>query len=111
MFDRLAALARSSLGDAAFTAAWETGRALSFEDALALARAEAAETGTPADDLTVREIEVLRLVAAGLPNREIAAQLGISQRTASNHIAAIFAKLDVHTRQAAVQAATRLGLA
>jgi non-specific serine/threonine protein kinase len=110
MFDRFVALARSGLGDEEFTADWERGRALSFEDALLLARAEAAETKTPVDEFTDREIDVLRLVASGLSNREIGFRLGISPRTVANHLGAIYLKLDVHTRQATLLTAIRLGL-
>lgn len=52
-------------------------------------------------DLTLREIEVLRLVAAGRTNREIAAQLAISQHTVGRHLNNIFTKLDVNSRAAA----------
>jgi DNA-binding CsgD family transcriptional regulator len=57
----------------------------------------------PADDqgLTVREIEVLRLVAAGKTNREIASALVISERTVARHLQNIYAKLRVSSRTAA----------
>jgi DNA-binding CsgD family transcriptional regulator/tetratricopeptide (TPR) repeat protein len=57
----------------------------------------------PADDrgLTGRELEVLRLVAAGKTNREIASQLVISDRTVARHLQNIFAKLRVSSRTAA----------
>ena len=48
--------------------------------------------------LTARELDVVRLIVAGKTNREIAPQLSISTRTVENHIAAIFAKLNVHSR-------------
>jgi DNA-binding CsgD family transcriptional regulator len=51
--------------------------------------------------LSVREAEVLRLVAAGLTNRAIADSLTISERTVDRHVSNIFAKLDVSTRAAA----------
>ncbi len=51
--------------------------------------------------LTEREIEVLRLVAGGKTNREIAAELVISERTVDRHVSNIFTKLDVSTRAAA----------
>jgi DNA-binding NarL/FixJ family response regulator len=60
--------------------------------------------------LTRRETQVLRLMAAGLSNTEIAARLVLSGRTVDNHVAAILRKLGVPTRgQAAAQAET-LGL-
>lgn len=53
--------------------------------------------------LTRREIEVLKAIAAGLLNKEIATNLGISERTVKNHISNIFKKIDVADRtQAAV---------
>ena len=53
--------------------------------------------------LTKREIEVLKDIAAGLLNKEIATNLGISERTVKNHISNIFKKIDVADRtQAAV---------
>ena len=71
----------------------------------------AAAAGSPAGvGLTRREAEVLRLLAAGRTDREIAAALFISHRTAQGHVARLFAKLGVSTRAAAVAAALRAGL-
>ena len=65
-----------------------------------------------ADDpgLTSRELEVLRLVAAGQSNREIAAALVISPKTASVHVSNILAKLGAATRTEAAVKAHELGL-
>ncbi len=60
--------------------------------------------------LTPRETEVLRLVAAGQSNRQIAEQLFISAKTASVHVSNILAKLDVDGRDAAAATAHRLRL-
>jgi DNA-binding NarL/FixJ family response regulator len=60
--------------------------------------------------LTAREADVLRALADGLTNREIAARLFISQKTVSAHLAHIFAKLDVHTRVEAAGRARTLGV-
>ena len=60
--------------------------------------------------LTVREREVLALVADGLPNREIAAALGISEHTAKFHVNGVMAKLSAGTRTEAVVEAVRRGL-
>jgi len=58
--------------------------------------------------LTRRETEVLRLLAAGLSNTEIAARLVLSGRTVDNHVAAILRKLGVRTRSEARAQAERL---
>ena len=55
-----------------------------------------------ADDLSERELEVLKLLAEGLHNRELAAQLGISTRTVDRHCDNIYAKLGVGSRTEAV---------
>jgi DNA-binding NarL/FixJ family response regulator len=66
----------------------------------------------PADpargSLTSREVEILRLLAAGMTNPAIAAELFLSVRTVENHVAHILAKLGVRTRTAAVVAAAGL---
>jgi ATP/maltotriose-dependent transcriptional regulator MalT len=70
--------------------------------------------GEPAPEtlgLTKREAEVLRLVAAGRSNRDIAAELFISAKTASVHVSNILAKLGVRTRVEAAAIAYRSGLA
>jgi DNA-binding CsgD family transcriptional regulator len=63
------------------------------------------------DGLTAREVEVLRLVAAGLTNREIAGRLVLSVRTVENHIASIFNRIGVDGRAAATAYAVRHDLA
>jgi DNA-binding NarL/FixJ family response regulator len=55
----------------------------------------------PPGGLTPREVEVLRLVAAGQSNREVAAALVISEKTAARHVANIYAKLGISSRSAA----------
>jgi DNA-binding CsgD family transcriptional regulator len=60
--------------------------------------------------LTLRELEVLRLVAAGRSNRDIAADLFISPKTASVHVSNMLGKLGVASRGEAAAAAYRLGL-
>ncbi len=67
----------------------------------------------PDDDgvgLTTREEEVLRLLADGLTNREIAGRLFISQKTVAAHMAHIYDKLDVHSRVEAAGRAQQLGV-
>lgn len=62
-----------------------------------------------AEPLTVREIEVLQMLAAGLSNKAIAARLRISANTAKFHVAQILAKLGVSSRAEAVSVAIRRG--
>ncbi|HEX5503406.1 MAG TPA: AAA family ATPase [Thermomicrobiales bacterium] len=59
--------------------------------------------------LTAREAEVLRLVAQGLTNAAVAAQLGLSRRTVDHHLQAIYGRLGVTSRTAAVHVATECG--
>ena len=61
----------------------------------------------PAPALTARELEVLRLVARGMTNREIADELYISENTVKNHVRNILEKLHLHTRMEAVIYAVR----
>ena len=56
----------------------------------------------PAEVLTERELEIATLVALGRPNKQIAAQLQISEWTVSTHLRRIFAKLSVRSRAAMV---------
>ena len=72
------------------------------------ARLDGAEDGDSA--LTRRELSVLRLVAHGLGNKEIASELGISTHTVKYHLASLLAKLGVHTRTEAVTIGLRKGL-
>jgi DNA-binding NarL/FixJ family response regulator len=61
-------------------------------------------------ELTAREIQVLRLVAAGLPSKQIGTELGISETTVKSHLKDIFARLHVANRAEAATKALRLGL-
>jgi two-component system NarL family response regulator len=62
------------------------------------------------DDLTPRELEVLKLIAEGRSNSEIAEELVISEKTVKNHINNIFSKLHVYDRSQAMLYAIRKGL-
>jgi DNA-binding NarL/FixJ family response regulator len=75
-----------------------------------LARRDAEEEPTkhaPAPKLTEREMEVLRLVARGMNNRDIAKELFISENTVKNHVRNILEKLQIHSRMEAVMIAVR----
>ncbi len=62
------------------------------------------------DDLTPREIEVLRMLAEGLGNREMALRLGISDHTVKFHVSSILDKLNASSRTEAVTLGIRMGL-
>jgi predicted ATPase/DNA-binding CsgD family transcriptional regulator len=106
-FERDRARGQASLDARAWTAARQRGRAMSLVEALSLAQSApvtgSAKPGASAGSgavsvLSPRESEVARLVATGLSNREIAAALTISEKTAANHVEHIMTKLDVRTR-------------
>jgi non-specific serine/threonine protein kinase len=113
-YGRAAADARVALSDEALTAAWAAGRALSLEEAVAealeIVSAPAVATPPTPFGLTPRQIEVLRLLIAGRSDREIAAALYISPRTAHHHVANVFAKLGVHSRAEARSVALGIGI-
>lgn len=67
------------------------------------------DADAPLEALTPREHDVLTLLAEGAGNRAIAERLGISDHTVKFHLSAIFGKLGVTTRTAAVRRALRLG--
>jgi non-specific serine/threonine protein kinase len=96
--DQAAADTRRALGDAAFAAELRWSERLSVEKALAYALEEDVVTGERACPLTRREAEVARLVGQGMSNREIAAALVISQRTAEGHVEHILTKLGFASR-------------
>jgi len=73
-------------------------------------RPPACEQPAALAELTPRELEVLRLVARGFSNGEIARQLFIGDATVKTHVARIFAKLDLHDRAQAVVLAYESGL-
>lgn len=66
--------------------------------------------GPAVEALTARELQVLRLLAEGLSNRDIADRLGVSEHTVKFHLSAIFGKLGASTRTDAVRRALRSGL-
>jgi len=72
-----------------------------------LAKRAEERSSVPAPRLTDRELEVLRLVAQGKSNREIAGDLYISENTVKNHVRNILEKLHLHTRMEAVMYAVR----
>ena len=98
---------RRALGDERFAAEWARGRAMGAAEILGLAHPR--PPGDPAG-LTVREAEVLRLVAGGLTDAQVAERLVLSVRTVHSHVRSIYRKLGVSSRSAATGYALRQGL-
>jgi DNA-binding NarL/FixJ family response regulator len=68
------------------------------------------KTDTPSDPLSGRERQVLQLVGEGQSTKEVAAQLGVSVKTAESHRARLMRKLDIHETASLVRYAIRRGL-
>ena len=80
------------------------------EESATLARETDEGDDIIAEHLTARETEVLRMLADGLGNKEIAELLGISEHTAKFHVASILGKLNASSRTEAVRLGIRRGL-
>jgi len=111
--------ARVHLGERAFAAAWAQGRSMTPQQALAAKGQKPAPPATTTvipsptypDGLTAREVEVLRLLAGGLTDLQIAEKLILSPRTVHTHISSIYTKLSVTSRSAATRYAIEHHLA
>jgi DNA-binding CsgD family transcriptional regulator len=90
--------------------AWQLRRRLRERGLRRVPRGPAAATVANPAGLTARQLEVVRLVAEGLTNAEIAERLVLSVRTVDHHVSAVLAKLGVTSRLEAADAAARLGL-
>jgi DNA-binding NarL/FixJ family response regulator len=96
---------------AASGAAWLSPRAAEVVLGRIRTAAPAVEQDeTPLEQLSAREVDVLRLIANGMENAEIAAALNISPRTAKNHVSNILAKLGLPSRVQAAVYAVRQGV-
>ena len=95
--------------DAEPAAAFTSAR-LRAQGARGIPRGPRAPTRANPAGLTPREVEVLRLLADGLRNAEIAARLVVSPKTVDHHVSTVLAKLGVPNRQAAARQAARLGI-
>jgi ATP/maltotriose-dependent transcriptional regulator MalT len=117
-YERVVQSARAQLGEKAFAAAWAEGRAMTPEQILTaqepeplseqLPRVPQATTTTKTSPtypagLTAREVEILRLVAQGLTDAQVAEELVISPRTVNWHLTAIYSKIQVSSRSAATR--------
>jgi predicted ATPase/DNA-binding CsgD family transcriptional regulator len=117
-YERALAEARNKLGEKTFAAAWTVGLAMTPEQALTAevqtpllkevlrappAVPKSAPTLVIPGGLTAREVEVLRLVAMGLNNSQIAERLVLSPNTVNAHIQSIYRKIDVSSRSAATR--------
>jgi ATP/maltotriose-dependent transcriptional regulator MalT len=124
--ERQLATVRLLMGEARFKANWKMGRALTLGQAIEqaqrlgfllenkadpqISRGRDAKDETLLVPLNERELEVLRLIAEGLSNHEIAKRLVIALSTVKWHINNLFGKLGVHSRTQAVGQAKKLGL-
>ncbi|MFL5655871.1 MAG: LuxR C-terminal-related transcriptional regulator, partial [Ktedonobacteraceae bacterium] len=115
-YERAIATARTQVGEKLFAAAWAEGRAMTLEQVLAAQGPVSMAAPIPADlvtappvpkastyGLTAREFEVLRLVAQGLTDPQVAEKLVISPHTVNSHLKAIYGKLGVSSRSAATR--------
>lgn len=109
-YDRTVESLRMKLGGKAYAVACAEGRTMTPKAILAaqehvtmqlLPRSPTAPSYP--DDLTIREVEVLRLLAQGLTDAQIAAHLVISPRTVNKHITTIYSKIGVSSRAAATR--------
>ncbi len=111
-YEAAVAAMREAMGADDFDAAWAEGAALSLDEAVAYAQRGRGERKRPSSgwaSLTPAELDVVRLVGEGLPNKEIAARLFISPRTVQAHLTHVYTKLDVGSRvQLAKEASARL---
>lgn len=119
--DRYIGIAKVQLGVEDFQTAHRLGTSLALDQAvqLALDLTPMSESKPPLRrarrtypaGLTPREVEVLRLVAQGLSDHEVAEKLVLSPRTINAHLTSIYSKLDVNSRVAATRFAMEHGLA
>jgi non-specific serine/threonine protein kinase len=119
MHQRTITAAREAMSESAFVTALAAGQALTPEQAVAEALAPLPPTPHPTDlpevsggapRLTRRESQILRLLATGLTDPQIADTLFIGERTVNSHVARLYRKLGVHSRVAAIAAGIAAGL-
>jgi predicted ATPase/class 3 adenylate cyclase/DNA-binding CsgD family transcriptional regulator len=101
---------QNTMADNDFDAAWAEGAALSTDEAIAYAQRGRGERKRPSsgwDSLTPTELDVVRLVAEGIPNKDIATRLFVSPRTVQSHLRHVYNKLGLTSRVQLAQEAVR----
>lgn len=111
LYDRYLTAVQTQLDRPTFDHAWEAGQTMTLEQIVAaslrppMPPAPSLPPASPFEALTLREVEVLRLVAQGLSNVQIAEALVISRHTVHTHLSTIYSKLGVTSRTAAAHLA------
>ena len=108
-YERLVRRVRSQLGDQLFAATWDEGRTMTPQQILTapepvqLSKVSKPSSSTYPDELTAREVEILRLVAQGMSDAQVAEKLVLSPRTVNWHLTSIYSKIQVTSRSAATR--------
>jgi DNA-binding CsgD family transcriptional regulator len=118
VFARAREAARAVLGEKSYQEYFAAGRDLDPAQAIAAGleaarqwhAGDAARLETPALGLTAREVEILRLVAEGLTNAQVAERVYLSPKTVSTHLGSIYGKLGVTSRAGATRVAIEHGI-
>jgi DNA-binding CsgD family transcriptional regulator len=101
---------RAAMGTDEFDEAWAQGASMSTDEAIAYMQRGRGERKRPSSgwaSLTPTELDVVRLLTEGLPNKDIATRLFISPRTVETHLTHVYAKLGMSSRVQLAQEATR----
>ena len=109
-YDGSVASLRNTMGDNDFDAAWAEGVEMSTDEAIAYALRGRGDRKRPSSgwgSLTPTELDVVRLVGEGLPNKDIATRLFVSPRTVQSHLRHVYNKLGLTSRVQLAQEAAR----
>jgi predicted ATPase/DNA-binding NarL/FixJ family response regulator len=112
VYEPYIAAARAQVDEASWETAWSEGQQMTSDEAIGYALQTEEPSVTPKDSagLSGRELEVLRLVAEGLTDPQVAERLYLSPRTVGFHLRSIYRKLGVPSRAAAAKAAVERSL-
>jgi DNA-binding CsgD family transcriptional regulator len=105
-YDVSVATLREAMGEHDFEVVWAEGAGLTTAEAIAYAQRGRGERKRPSSgwqSITPAELDVVRLVCDGLPNKNIAARLFVSPRTVQAHLTHVYAKLDITSRAQLIQ--------